>query len=452
MGSPTVSTVNVLARYVRALKTTDIPDVSKQRAAMAILDTLACAAAGLDVPSVAAARDATMKLFGKGEVPIWFDGRRTTAAGAIFANSSAAAVLDMDDGHNEARGHPAAAIIPAVLALALEIGASADDVLSAIVIGYEIGIRIKSGRGDHGQKGAHGQTGVWTGFGVAAATGWLLKLSEEQLANSLALAGVYSPNLIATAYTTELGADVKEGIPLSAVSGYSSMTLASLGHVGFGDTLDHFPFYDSERILKDLGDSEMKIDSNYFKPYATCRHFHGAMKAVENLIEKYKIKVDEIKAIKVYVYEYALRLSNKKRPENLTDIQYSIPYGVAVMAILGADALMPIEESLLGRTDVGALADKVEIVPDPELSARFPEFVLNRVDIVTAGGTYSSPAARPPCDADNPMSMEELEHKYRRASSKALNHQRQEGVLHAFSRLRNGEIAPLLEMIGQPLP
>ncbi|MEM5435860.1 MmgE/PrpD family protein [Paraburkholderia diazotrophica] len=451
MKSPTASTVSLLARYVCGLKAADISDATKLRAAMCVLDTLGAIAAGLRVPSVVAARDASMDLFGKGNVPLWFDGRRTTPTGAMFANSSAAAVLDMDDGHIEARGHPAAAVIPAVLSLAAEIGASADEVLSAIAIAYEVGVRIKSGRGDHGQKGWNGQTGVWTGFCVAAAAGWLLKASEDQVANGLSLAGVYSPGLVATSYTNQLGADVKEGIPWSTVAGYSSMVLAKSGHVGFADLLDHPPFYDPQRILAGLGVADLKINSNYFKPYATCRHFHAGIKALETVIMEQGIKPGDITAIKVHIFDYALRLSNKTRPANLTDIQYSIPYCMAVVATLGTDALMPIDETLLERPEISALAEKVEIIPDAEYSAKYPGVALNRVEVVTRSGGYSSSATPPPSVADAPSPIEALVQKFRRATRINLDQQQQEDVLRAFSIFLNGEIAPLLEVIATPV-
>ncbi|WP_028215501.1 MmgE/PrpD family protein [Paraburkholderia mimosarum] len=462
----TVSTVGLLARYVCDLKAADISRADKDRAAMCILDTLAAAAAGLNARSVVAAREATIDLFGKGSIPIWFDGRRTTAAGAIFANSSAAAFLDMDDGQIEAWGHPAAAVIPAVLALASQIGASADDVLAAIVVGYEVGTRIKAARGSHGQPAEHGQTGVWTGFCVAAATGWLLKVTPDQLANGLALSGAYSPNLIATGYTRQFGADVQEGLPWSTVAGYSSLILGKLGHIGFADIFDHLPFYNSRRILRGLGKEEMKINGNYFKPYATCRHFHGALKALETLIAQHKIKPNEITAIRVNIFEYALKLSNKPRPENLSDIQYSIPFCTAVMATLGAEALMPIDESLIAREDICALAEKVEIVPNAEFSAQHayayqhlpqpdegshPDFEFNSVDVATTRGTYSSPTVTPPYGPDAPMSMEELVNKFRMATRYVLDPRRQEDLLGAFENLLNGEIAPLLEVTARPV-
>ncbi|WP_027803853.1 MmgE/PrpD family protein [Paraburkholderia dilworthii] len=450
MKSTTISTVGALARYACGLKARDLSQEVKLHAAKCVLDTLAAAAAGLSAPSVVAAREASSALFGKGEIPVWFDGRRTTTAGAIFANSSAAAVLDMDDGHSEARGHAASAVVPAVLSLAGEIGASTDEVLSAIAIGYEVAVRIKAARGDHGQAGWNGQSGVWAGFSVAVAIGWLLKASEDQIAHGIALTGVYSPNLVATSYTKEFGADVKEGIPWSAVVGYSSMILAKLGHAGFTDTLDCPPFYDASTILRGLGEERMKILGNYFKPYATCRHFHAALKGLEDVMADHAIKAAEIETIRVHIYDYALRLSNKTQPQSLIDIQYSIPYCMAIVAILGADSLMPIDESLLGRTELIALAERVQIVPDPEFSSRYPEVVLNRIDVVTAGGTFSTPPMRPPCDPDAPMTMEQLERKFTNSTARVLGERRQSDLLSAFGRFLEGEIAPLLKAIATP--
>lgn len=462
----TVSTVGLLADYVCQLKASDISNADKQRAAMCVLDTLGAAAAGLNMPSVVAAREATIDLFGRGDIPIWFDGRRTTALGAIFANSSASAYLDMDDGDVESWGHMSSSLIPAVLALAAEVQASADEALAAIVIGYEVGVRIKSARGNHGQPDQHGQSGVFTGFCVAAATGWLLKVSSEQMANGLALSGAFSPNLISTGYAAEFGKDVQEGIPWSTVAGYSSLVLAKLGHLGFPDIFDHRPYYNSRRILRGLGQSEMKINGNYFKPYATCRHFHGALKATETLVAEHNINPSDITAIKVNIFEYALRLSNKTRPENLSDIQYSIPFCTAVMAILGTEALLPIDPSLIGREDIISLAEKVEIVPNAEYSGKHafafitqpqpdegnnPDFEFNSVEIITTKGKYSSPTVTPPFNPDSPMTMDELKRKFRMGSRHVLSHQQQEHLLGAFGSFLDGEISPLLKLIAEPV-
>src|ERR1700680_347132 len=60
--------------------------------------------------------------FAQGDACVWFDRARLSPMGAAFINSSAASVLDLDDGHRVASGHPGAAVIPAVIAVGESIG------------------------------------------------------------------------------------------------------------------------------------------------------------------------------------------------------------------------------------------------------------------------------------------------------------------------------------------
>ncbi|TIV89905.1 MAG: MmgE/PrpD family protein, partial [Mesorhizobium sp.] len=127
-------------------------------------------------------------------------------------------------------------------------------------------------------------------------------------------------------YTAFSGSDIKEGIPWSATTGYQAMLLAEHGLTGFEDILDHKPYYDAERILAGLSQEAPKICTTYFKPYATCRHIHGALRALEKLITDHELRPETIEKIDVHIFDYALLLPNKRQPETLTDIQYSIPY------------------------------------------------------------------------------------------------------------------------------
>jgi 2-methylcitrate dehydratase PrpD len=54
--------------------------------------------------------------------------------------------LDLDDGHRAAGGHPGAAVIPGVFAVARELGAEWPETLAALTAGYEVGVRIAAGR------------------------------------------------------------------------------------------------------------------------------------------------------------------------------------------------------------------------------------------------------------------------------------------------------------------
>src|SRR5450631_4277053 len=137
-----METVRQLARYVAAARERDMPAEARRAACRCVLDLVGAAAAGIAAPGPAAIRGTVSATLAPGDHPIWFTGARTNLIGAIWCNSAAAAALDLDDGHRLARGHPGAAVIPAAFAAAQEVGASTEDLLRAIVVGYQIGVSI----------------------------------------------------------------------------------------------------------------------------------------------------------------------------------------------------------------------------------------------------------------------------------------------------------------------
>jgi 2-methylcitrate dehydratase PrpD len=95
----------------------------------------------------------------------------STRGGIAALNAAVASMLDLDDGHRAAPGHPGAAAIPAALAAAESHGADADAerVLAAIAIGYEVGVRIAGAR-DVGTLHTF-DSGLWCGQGQRAGAG-----------------------------------------------------------------------------------------------------------------------------------------------------------------------------------------------------------------------------------------------------------------------------------------
>ncbi|MCF7791735.1 MAG: MmgE/PrpD family protein [Victivallales bacterium] len=49
--------------------------------------------------------------------------------------------MDIDDGYRPAKGHPGAAVVPAAIAAAEHNCNSGQELLEAVILGYEIGTR-----------------------------------------------------------------------------------------------------------------------------------------------------------------------------------------------------------------------------------------------------------------------------------------------------------------------
>ena len=135
-------TCEELARWILSTRTQPISDALLLASRRCLLDVIGCAAAGQDHPAVAAVKRTATSLFAAGRSTIWFEVDVSSSIASAFVNATAASILDIDDGSRSAMGHPGAAIVPAVVAMAQEAGASWEMALRAIVIGYEVAVRV----------------------------------------------------------------------------------------------------------------------------------------------------------------------------------------------------------------------------------------------------------------------------------------------------------------------
>lgn len=433
-----------LAEYVHDLRAADLPPESLDAAARCVLDLLAAAAAGVGEPSAAACRAMARSQYGDGAAGIWFTAQRAPAIGAAMCNSAAASVLDLDDGFRIARGHPGASVIPAALAAAAECDSNAAEFLAAVVAGYEVGVRVAAGRR------FHSSTGTWTPHAAIAAAARLRKTKPRALANALAIATQCAPVLKGkggSQFAGLSGSDVKEGIPWGMLEGLTALHVAEAGFTGPEEILDVPTHFEPARIVEGLGGAPL-IGGTYFKPYALCRHLHAPLEAFATLLEPHAIGARDIEAVEVHTYAATFDLSNLAEPRTLVDIQFSVPFGIALCAVHGTQALLPVDAAVAEDAAVRALARKVSLHLDPALQARFPAESPARVVVKTAQARFESAVTLPRGDPDRPLGWDELRAKFRTATRRALDAQRQGRVLDAVERLRGGEIAPLREALA----
>ncbi len=444
-------TTRALADYVRSFQPEELSPAARNAAVRCVLDLMTAAIAGLASGGARAARRTALALYAPGESTVWFTRRRLKAPGAALANCAAASMLDLDDGHRAACGHPGSAVIPAAVAVAEEIDAGAGDLLAAIAVGYEVAVRVAAAR-DLSALGAY-SSGTWCGYGAVAAAGWFRRSPPDRLAHAFAISGVSAPNQAAagsSGYSRLTGNTVKEGIPWATVTGLTALGLAEAGFTGPEDILDHSPYFDAARILDGLGRG-LVIEQTYFKPYSACRWTHAAVDGIGALMDEHGLAASDLAGVEIHTFTRALRLANRRDPATLEDAQYSLPYCVALRAVAGADALLPLTEDALRRPDVVALAETVTLHLDSALDRRFPATTPARIVLRTAKGRLERLVDSPRGDPGNPVSPEELEAKFRIATRALMRREEQEELLAAVDSLGGGDLSPLLRALGRPL-
>jgi 2-methylcitrate dehydratase PrpD len=425
-----------------------VPPATLEHAKLAVLDLVAAAIAGARTEVAQISHRAARRIWNVGAAPVWFSGDRLNAPGAALANAASASALDLDDGHRAASGHPGAAIIPAVLATAAAHSCKPERILPAIVLGYEVAVRVAAARDFTALTTL--VSGPWVGYGVVAAASWLRDLSGASIEQALAIAGTTAPNLSAIAYSKVMGNHIKEGIPWATASALAAVDFAVEGLTGPTDLFDNTAIFDRKTLLNGL-DEGWAIRGTYFKPYGCCRWAHAAIDAVLALQAEFRFAVADIRSIEIDAFSWALRLNNETAPKTEESAQYSVPFCAALAVTRGADALVEIGTGALADPATIALAGKVKLAVDPVYDAMFPRQVSSRVRIRTDHGVLTREVVAPLGEPNNPMDWARLLHKFAKIAERKLAMPDFESFLAAFDALGDGQPARLIEALGRPV-
>lgn len=434
---------DALADFVVSTSFEDLPDNVVAAAEMATLDALAAVLGGVATTNAAVTRQAARMSFGAGTSNVWFvDESGLHRLGAMLANCAAASALDIDDGHRGASGHPGAAIVPAVLMEAAERPLDGRDLLTAIVLGYDVALRVASAR--RRSSNMSFASGIWTGYGVAAALGWLRRLDRRSLAHSIAIAGVESPQN--TPQGDCMSSSVKGSSPWSTVTAAVAVDRASLGATGPIDLLDRDHAFDCNAISAGLG-TNWQITGTYRKPYASCRYTHPVIDAIVEIQSRIRSPLPPNASVRVEIFPEACKLPNDLRPQTLEAAQFSLPFTTALAALKGPASFLPMRTADLLDADVLALSERVQIIYSDEFIGAFPTRTPARVMISNGREAETATVLTPLGDVDNPMSRDEVGEKLLVLARGVIADERAHALIQEMTNLRFKSAKDLLSQL-----
>src|SRR3989304_6343078 len=135
-----------LAQFAADLRYDDLPPDVRDRARLVLLDALGCGLAGSTTEELQLIRQAMQAAAGGvGDTLLWGTPERAPLPLAALANGAAIHAREMDD--FEGCLHSGSVIMPAALGTAARVGASGSELLTAIVVGYDIARRALEGSG-----------------------------------------------------------------------------------------------------------------------------------------------------------------------------------------------------------------------------------------------------------------------------------------------------------------
>ena len=358
---------------------------------------------------------------------------------AMFLNATAIAADQLQDGHRLARGHPASHVVPAVLALAEQQESDGTELLSAVLAGYEAGVRV--GRAMGGTPPGVHDIGTWGQVAAGAATARLLAPGDaDAAARALDLCG--SAVLLTDANTvfaghigshTFLGSSVQTGAGqgVAAVAGLAAAPGALARHLGRVGAAE----WDA-RSLDALGNWDTyEVLGGYVKVHATCAHLHGVNDAVADLVAR-GVRGRDVASVRVRAFSGAAGFDAVAESELAA--RFSVPTTVAVGLLDGRLDESTVTDERVLAAEVRNLASRVEVIHDPALDAGYPAGRPARVTVVLwDGATVEAAADRPRGDADRALSRDELRTKAARLLTDRFG-EAGAGVLEAIHGLVTG--------------
>lgn len=414
------------ATYAATLRYEALPADVRKLAHLVLLDTLGCAMAGAGTPEVAQIRRAMTQANGAGGDSIYWGTRdKAPLPLAALANGAAVHAREIDDFGGCA--HSGSVVIPAALGVAARVGASGRELLTAIVIGYDIARRAMDGGGGYEafkQRGWH-STSTCGGFGAAAASARLLKLDAQHIQWAIGYAGSNAGGT--WAYIPE-GAMSKRVHPgFAAHTGVIAAYLAANDVTGPASIFEapwggYYPTYvpgvaTPEAAVKDLG-SDFRIRLTGFKPYAACRGIHSSVDVMLGLRAKHNVRANDVKQIRVRGSRTHLKQLAKQEVRTLLDAQFSLPYSIATTLVSGGAMLDQYTDTALQRPEVRALAKRVHLTHEPSVADGDEPYI----DVeLNDGRVLSDRVLIARGDCQNPLSEDELRAKFRIAAAATLN-------------------------------
>jgi 2-methylcitrate dehydratase PrpD len=415
-----------LAKRITALRYEDLPPEAVEWAKVGILDTVGVTLAGSSDPSATIVAGV---LSSGGKSLLLGTPKRTGALDAALVNGTASHALDFDDCNNTLGGHPSAPILPAMFALADEIGATGRDFITAYVAGFETECKISLGVNFYQYtRGWHPTTTIGV-FGAAAACAKLLELDDERTATALAIAASLASGIKSNFGTyvkpLHIGHCARNGLfaALLARDDYTASPVAFEHKQGYFEVFNGAGNYDAEKILPAWGRPfDIVTPGIAIKQYPCCGSTHPAIDAMLELVRRHDVKVDAVERIQSWTHARRLEHTNRPDPQSTKDAKFSVQYCLARALVDRKVAIEHFEGESYKDAEIRRVTALVQVAP--YTTEQFPaeNHFGAEVKVTLRGGSVlgakvDRPAGR---TSANPLTPERLREKFENCSNRAI--------------------------------
>lgn len=413
----------VIADFALNVSLGDVPQDVQHYAKLLISDAIGVAIASFDLEHAKSVRNAVTGMQSRAESTLWGTARKASMADAALHNGALIHGLDYDDTHVAGVVHPSASVVSTALTVGEATGASGQDILSAIICGWEIIIRLGlAAQGKFHDRGFHA-TGILSPFASACVAAKLMKLPKSVLVNALGICGSQAAALQQFLHD---GSWVKKIHPgwanhaaiyavMMAKEGFVGPTKVFEGSYGvYASHLDHIGGL--EQSFQDLGQKWLTSEIAV-KLYPCCHFIHSFIDIAIELKNKYGFTAEQIERIECRTEKRFAKVvcepeQGKKRPASVDAMRFSLPYIVSMAILKNKVGPQEIDPQLMQDRQVVGLIDKIDSVTDEtaHVPGHFPGWMKV---VLKDGNEYKQIQPYERGSAENPIRESDIITKFR---------------------------------------
>ena len=449
-----------LAGFATDFRLEDVPTEVRVRAKHLILDALGIAIACTQWDFARVTMAGLRELAGPGgDIPVIGYGQSLPLRDAVVMNALLIHGLDYDDTHPAGVLHATTSVLPAMLGLATRLKGGGQDLLAAYILGVEATTRLgAAAKGGFHQVGFH-PTGLIGAFGCALAAARLLGLDAERTVQAQGIAVSFASGSLEFLSDGAWNKRLHPG--WAGAAGITAATLAKHGFIGTRAVYEgRFGLYNShlgplahqcDLALATNGLGTIWETSHVaVKPVPACHFVHACADAASQLHRAWNGAA--VRRIVARVPAGVMKtvcepIQGKRRPTNVYEAQFSIPYAVAIGLRFGRFTLDALDPAAYQDADTLALASLVECEADP--AADFPTYYGGEVIVILADGRvlkHGEPINRGA--ASRPISNADVVAKFHDNAARAVDPVHAGRIVDAVLSLEQRSASDLMHLIG----
>ena len=360
-----------LARYMAEARDRSLPPEVQQAGKHRILDSLGAIVSGARLKAGELAIQYVRLQGGLPEASLLATDVKTSAVNAALANGMSGHADETDDFEPMTKAHPGCSVVPAALAMAEREGSSGEELLRAVVLGYDLCCRFLMALGPELVRGGHRSAeGTSSTMGCTAAAASLARLDQTGMRYALSYGAQQVSGIWSWVRDSEHVEKAFDFAGMGARNGVTAATMVQMGFTGVWDVLEGehnvlealSPSPKPSEMVKDLG-NRFFVTETAIKPYPVGYPIQSALDAFFALHRQHGLTVENVERITVRLPEDGARIVNNRSMPDV-NCQHMI-----AMALVDGNVTFASTRSYQRMSDpvVLAVKERVNLVADPRL-------------------------------------------------------------------------------------